>query len=308
MLTLSTSEPAEYAPIEDSYNPIIHRLNQVIRDRALNPNGPIPPIPPVLVRYAAPPDELVAKAQREIDALIEAAEVKKGMLHTLSRGFFFPFSFFPCCVSLQLVRLIRPSRLTSQNETVPPKAKSKRKRETAKPLSGLDVDALLSAQPKRPRLVTRENAIPEFKQTLASAMDMDRIREASDQMGEVICGLVTDSFGDSMYERAIEAMGVMRTELIELDEPDIYNSFLRDFKTRLLAGELGGDRREIWWKVRTSQLGLVDQSQSELSKVTSEEAQEVCGIPLPCRFCRIYLASPTPFLPRPSFYYVVFLA
>ncbi|KAL2752505.1 hypothetical protein ACRALDRAFT_1065627 [Sodiomyces alcalophilus JCM 7366] len=232
--TDQNGQPAEYAPIDDSFNPVIHRINQAVRDRALHPDGKIGPIPPALVRYAAPPEDLIAKSKREIDGLIEAAEIKK----------------------------------------VPPKSKSKRKRETVKPLSGLDVDALLNTQPKRPRLVTRDNAVPEFKQALASATDLDHVREACKQMGEVIRDLVTDSFGDSLYARAIEAMSVMRAELIELDEPDIYNTFVRGFKSRLLAGEFGGDRREMWWNVRTSRLGLIDQSQSELSKVTSEEAQE----------------------------------
>ncbi|KAM0286283.1 hypothetical protein ACHAQH_001013 [Verticillium albo-atrum] len=227
-------EPTEYAPIDESFNPAIHRINQVVRNRAIKPDGDIEPIPPILLRYAEPPEDLLTKAKIEMKALIAAAEVKK----------------------------------------VPPKAKNKRNRDAVKPLSGLDIDALLGSLPKRARLVSRGNAVPEFKQALAGAADIPTIEEATSQMGEVIRGLVTDSFGDAEYDRAIEAIGVMRAELINMEEPGMYNEFARDFKMRLLAGEFGGDRREMWWRVRTGRLGLVDATQSEVSEVTTEEAVE----------------------------------
>ena len=47
-----------------------------------------------------------------------------------------------------------------------------------------------------------------------------------------------------------------------------------------LSGELGGDRRELWWQMKGAKasLGLIDQSVSEPSNITPEEAAEVCGI------------------------------
>ena len=59
------------------------------------------------------------------------------------------------------------------------------------------------------------------------------------------------------------------------DEPTLYNEFLVQLKEKLLKEELGGDRRELWWLVRRSKLGLIDERQSEQSKVTEEEAKEV---------------------------------
>ena len=66
----------------------------------------------------------------------------------------------------------------------------------------------------------------------------------------------------------------MRHELIAVDEPDVYNSFVRDLKARLLSGELGGDRREMWWMVRAGRLGLVEVEESELSGVSGRESAE----------------------------------
>ncbi|KAK1992921.1 Ku70/Ku80 N-terminal alpha/beta domain-containing protein [Colletotrichum falcatum] len=225
--------PSEYAAIEDTYNPIIHRINQAIRQRAVKPDGAIDPVPPILVRYAVPPADLVEKSKIQVEALISAAQVKK----------------------------------------VPPKAKGKRKHEGSKPLSGLDVDALLGTQPKRPK-ISAENAIPEFKRALAVADEVDAIRDAARQMGDIVARLIADSFGDANYARAAENLGVLRGGLVDLEEPGLYNEIIKGLKVKMLSGELGGDRREMWWKVRTSGLGLIDQTTSEVSDVTSEQADE----------------------------------
>lgn len=149
-----------------------------------------------------------------------------------------------------------------------------------KPISGLDVDALLQADVKQRKQERRaldpRNAIPEFSQMVEYAEDVAGIEEAVRQMGGVIRALVTDSFGDGAYDRAVEHLGALRARMIQMEEPDLYNAFLRDFKTRLLAGELGGNRKELWWTIRHARmLGLIDSNASEASEVTPEEAAEV---------------------------------
>ncbi|KAK1239765.1 hypothetical protein MKX07_001219 [Trichoderma sp. CBMAI-0711] len=225
-------KPAEYATIDELYNPAIHRIGHAIKQRAIHPEKPVPEIPPVLLRFAAPPTELVETVQPHIDALIHAADVKK----------------------------------------VPPKAKGKRQRETVKPISGLDVDALLGEEQKGS--ISPENAIPDFKRALNSSEEVEQIADATKQMGAIVRSLITDSFGDSKYAQAMEGIGAMREELINLEEPGLYNDFVRDLKKSLLSGALGGDRRDFWFKMRWAKLGLVDKKQSEVSSVTLEEADE----------------------------------
>ncbi|EFY93891.1 Ku70/Ku80 domain & Ku-core domain containing protein [Metarhizium acridum CQMa 102] len=130
---------------------------------------------------------------------------------------------------------------------VPPKAKGRRTRETVKPISGLDVDALLGEDTKR--TVSAENPVPDFKRALGTADEMDQVEDAAKQMGNIVRSLITDSFGDSKYPQATECLGVMRDELINMDEPEMYNTFVRDLKKGLLSGALGGDRRDFWFKV-----------------------------------------------------------
>lgn len=94
-------------------------------------------------------------------------------------------------------------------------------------------------------------------------------------MGTIIRDIITSSFGGGADDRALEHMGAMREELVNFEEPGLYNAFARDVKGRMLSGELGGDRREMWWKVRKAKLGLIDGKESEVSKVTEDEAKEV---------------------------------
>ncbi|KAK3388184.1 SPOC like C-terminal domain-containing protein [Sordaria brevicollis] len=228
---------AEYAPIDDNYNPVIHHMNQAIRNRAVNPDAALPPVADILTRFTHPPEALVAKAKSEINGLIEASEVKK----------------------------------------VPPRVQGRRgRKETVKPLSGLDIDALLGES--RPRTkktpISTENAIPEFKQILETAEDDDTIENAAKQMGDIIRKLISDSFADVLYPRAAENLRVLREGLINMEVPNLYNKFLTELKGSLLSGELNGDRREMWFRwVVGGRLGLITPDESEVSAVSDVEAK-----------------------------------
>ncbi|KAI9679822.1 MAG: ATP-dependent DNA helicase II subunit 2 [Caeruleum heppii] len=229
--------PSEYMPMEDTFSPVVHRIDQVTRWRAVHPTEPLPPPYDVLTKFSNPPEELLQAAQPHLNDAIAAANVKK----------------------------------------VPPKQKGrKRNRDQPKPLSGLNVDELLGRQ-KRTKIAA-DNAIPEFKQMLATTEDPNAIEDAAKQMSGIITAQIKNSFGDIAYARAVEALSVMREELTGLEEPAIYNVFIKDLKRKLLAGELGGNRREMWWELRKSRLGLIDKKQSSLSEVTEEEGKEVAPL------------------------------
>lgn len=224
--------PAEFAPPDETFNPSIHRINNAVKHRAVHPDQSVPDIPSVLLRFASPPEDLVQRVQSRIDTLIQTAKIEK----------------------------------------VPPKAKGRYKREPIKPISGLDVDALLEVESKGK--VSPENAVPDFKRALAATEQVSEIQDATKQMGTIIRSLISASFANSKYDQAIEALGAMREELINFEEPGMYNTFVRDLKKSLLSGALGGDRREFWYKVRLLKLGLIDQAHSEVSNVSTADAEE----------------------------------
>lgn len=70
----------------------------------------------------------------------------------------------------------------------------------------------------------------------------------------------------------------MREELIGMEEPRLYNDFIKGLKGKLLAEELNGDRREMWWDVRRNQLGLITNKESDVSDVGEDEAKSVSVI------------------------------
>jgi len=108
--------------------------------------------------------------------------------------------------------------------------------------------------------------------------DIAVVANAVAQFGSIITDMIRFSLGDQKYDQAVEAIDVMRSECVELEEPGLYNEWLRGLKGRLLEeGAAGGDRREMWWKVKKARLGLIDKKTSEVSDVSEEDAQAVSG-------------------------------
>ncbi|KAF2114408.1 SPOC like C-terminal domain-containing protein [Lophiotrema nucula] len=230
-------EKTEYMPFSEVYSPLLHRINHIIRWRATHPfDTELPPPPQILTKYSAPPGELLSQAETQFQALKKAGDVKK----------------------------------------VPPKEKGRFKRsrgaDREKPLSGLDVDALLG-NPKRIK-IDAGNLVPTFKQALAATDDLEAIQSAADEMASNIKSLISSSIGESGYGRALEAIRVMREELTELEEPEIFNKFIRELKADVIGGKLKGDRREMWWRIRGSKYGLIDRKRCFASDVTEDEAAE----------------------------------
>ena len=123
--------------------------------------------------------------------------------------------------------------------------------------------------------ISASNAIPEFKQTLSHAENVETIGDTVRQMATIVEDQIRNSLGDANYDRTVESLGVMRDELVSYEEPTLYNDFLKQLKEKVLKEELGGDRRELWWLLRRNKLGLIDQQQSDRSGVTEDEAKEV---------------------------------
>jgi ATP-dependent DNA helicase 2 subunit 2 len=110
---------------------------------------------------------------------------------------------------------------------------------------------------------------------LATAETIEAVKDASGQMEKIIEGHIRTSFGDSNYDRAVEELGVLREELVDYEEPELYNDIIRRIKDKILKEQLGGDRQELWWLIRRSKIGLIDKSVSDRSEVTEEETKQV---------------------------------
>ncbi|EXJ82161.1 hypothetical protein A1O1_08230 [Capronia coronata CBS 617.96] len=154
---------------------------------------------------------------------------------------------------------------------VPPRTKGRRKyRETEKPLSGLNVEDLFRNE-KRTQ-ISPDNAIPEFKQIMQHSDDMKRVKDGIQQLASILQNWVSKSFGDANYDRVVEGLGVLRQEMLELEEPTFYNDVLRDLKKKLVAGKLGSNRNDLWYRIRISKLGLITHEVSQFSDVSQADA------------------------------------
>ena len=211
-------DPAAVATgTSDAFAPIPHRIDQAIRFRATHPAAAIPPPYAILTKYAHPPASFIP--QNRLGDLIAAAAVKK----------------------------------------VPPvagvKGRHARRDAAAQTLSGLDVQALLAKRAPQPA-VDPANPIPSFKQMLDTTRDPAGIQTAAAQLGAVIEQRVRTSVGGTADARVLEEMRVLRAELVEMEAPGVWNAWARAFRAKVLRGELGGERRELWWKVRGEGKGV----------------------------------------------------
>jgi len=65
-------------PIENTYSPILHRINQAIKRRAVRPDEPVQPPAQILIQYSQAPEDLVKKSEVQLSKLVAAANIKKG--------------------------------------------------------------------------------------------------------------------------------------------------------------------------------------------------------------------------------------
>jgi len=104
--------------------------------------------------------------------------------------------------------------------------------------------------------------------------------EACTQLGTIVHSTITGATrigaNEKELERAYEYMGVMREEMLETEEPQLYNDFAVDLKKKLLSG-LGGDiGKEVFFGLRKRQLGLISVAEAPgLSEVPASDAKEV---------------------------------
>jgi ATP-dependent DNA helicase 2 subunit 2 len=231
-MDLTDVEGDEYARMDDTFSPVLHRIEDAKKWRAVHPGSTVPQVPEVLLKYSKPPPGHINDSTLQI--LIKAADVKK----------------------------------------VPPKVKGRRRfRDVEKPLSGLDVESLFRHE-KRGKRIDPANAVPEFKQMLDLAEDEAVIPDAVRQMTAIVEAQIKNSFGDSKYNQALEGIHTMRQAMVEMEEPKLYNDMLRELKRKLIAGELGGKRMEMWYLIRSRRVGLIDKKLSPVSDVTPEQADE----------------------------------
>lgn len=232
-MSLIDDDGEELMAMEDTFSPLLHTIEGAVKHRAVHPDDGVPPKPEALMSYSKQSEGLQERSKKALARLIKAADVKK----------------------------------------VPAKVKGRRRyRDVEKPLSGLNVEDLFRKEKGDRSRISPNNAIPEFKQLLDSTQALDAITDGVSQMSRIVEDQIRTSFGDKNYNRVLELLGTVRQEMLEMEMPEVYNDALRQLKKKIMAKALGGDRSELWYKIRVTKLGLISSESSERSNVGQEEA------------------------------------
>lgn len=75
-------ESIDTLPMNDSFSPLLHRIESAVRYRAIHLNDPVLEPSGQLTKFAHPDEDMVKKSARYLEALICAADVKKGKKET----------------------------------------------------------------------------------------------------------------------------------------------------------------------------------------------------------------------------------
>lgn len=78
-LTNETRDAIQGLPIDDSFSPLLHRLDSAIRYRAVHPEDPILEPSDRLIEFSHPPEDMIKRSQPYLTKLISTADVKKGI-------------------------------------------------------------------------------------------------------------------------------------------------------------------------------------------------------------------------------------
>ncbi|GAA6003096.1 uncharacterized protein JCM10292_002859, partial [Rhodotorula paludigena] len=69
--------PTEFFSVEDSFSPAIHNIQNTLVFRLSNPDGDLPPVPPVLTKYMDPPASLAAQSEEAAQKVLRAFDIRR---------------------------------------------------------------------------------------------------------------------------------------------------------------------------------------------------------------------------------------
>ncbi|XP_062520922.1 X-ray repair cross-complementing protein 5-like [Corticium candelabrum] len=231
-----------------TFNPVLQRMFQCIRTRALNPDDALPDLDPLLAEYVQPPRELLTICEQQLEKIKELFPLEKVEKKTRKED-----------TTAAAVWKDTPSLDLDAPDAPPAKAMK------IGDESELSMAVLSKAQVKE---VGTVDPVGDFK-SLISCQDVDMFDEACQQMVRRITQLVFDSFGDQFYSKALECMHALREAAVKLREPDVFNSFLRELKSRMT-----GRSAPFWQRVKAAGISLITSAEANDSTVSRDEARE----------------------------------
>ena len=97
------------------------------------------------------------------------------------------------------------------------------------------------------------------------------IPDIAQQMQSIIEDSIRESVGNVNYDGALNYIEVFHDGMEEIEEPEMYNSWMSSLKKKMLDGKMNGDRSEMWYKIRTKKFDVAMQRPDD----DPEEAQDL---------------------------------
>ena len=229
---LSTDQ-SPFFTYRDIFSPVIHRIQQIICFRALNPESAWPPTPEILLRYTTPNEILLSDAKSVLERLKKELDLKDAPQ-----------------VNFQ---------------------KRSRDEDHVAPISGLDINELLKAgeemeaneysssikQKKssytgNSQQIGLENPEEDFLRLLD---DNDRtIEPIFKRMANVIREMILTSTNGIQYPKIISAISTLRRQADEWEEGMFYNDFVHQLRLDLDGDRLGSNHLALWFAIQEKSL------------------------------------------------------
>ncbi|KAF9276786.1 X-ray repair cross-complementing protein 5 [Mortierella alpina] len=334
-LNLKPSEEEEYLKPEETFNPAVQRHKQLVEFRALNPdkNKPLPPLNPILEAQLRPIPELEINAQPAADNLIRLWDIKKveqplkgkrGYQATLEED------KDKDGISAQQSGAGVPGSAATGGSLFEGLTGNKRHKSesvfgtaTSGSVNGrgpggsafgagaagdLAASGMIPFEMSAVREVGTSDPVKDFQAMVRIAVIQSQqgvrlagagfvtVALAVDQMKAMVFKLISTSFGDQLYEKAIDCLKSLREFLSSADPSlltaeseaerkeiakervDTWNSFIKEVKQTSLNTSTSPLRTDFWDLIvkHKRELGLltIDEVPSGANGVSEEEADQ----------------------------------
>ncbi|KAG0174007.1 ATP-dependent DNA helicase II subunit 2 [Apophysomyces sp. BC1034] len=255
--------PHEYLLPEQTFNPTLWRLNDAIKNRALNDAAPIPEPHPDLLAQLKPVPELVEKTKHQVEIMKALFKVKKVDRPLKKRGY--------GAVKADEIADEAGTRLPSVDEIIHTQRPEETKRARSEDLSY--EETIQSFMNESVREIKSNDPVKDFNLMVANTRE-DLVTEAVEQMGNMILRLVSTSLGDQNYKKVLECLRAMRDTAAKEDESEAFNKYLHELKSQCDLGNPSSRRLDFWQLVVDANMTLITKEEARDSKVTSAEAEE----------------------------------
>ncbi|KAJ3043868.1 X-ray repair cross-complementing protein 5 [Rhizophlyctis rosea] len=243
------------------FNPGYQRLWQCIAHRACHPDDPtLPPVDQRLIDGISPDKRIVERSQDALEKVKEAFTIKKVEQKASSKR---AWANRAAAAAGEL----DTEAVLDQNDE---EASANKRVKTEEPFSGeMNISKLTQRIVEK---VGTVDPVSDFN-AMFGRTDVDLVSDAVQQMSDVIVKLVTESFGDQLYPKAMDCLVALRAGCAREDESETFNGWLRELK-RMLTQGAHTRHQEFWKRVRAKGVTLITKEEAGDSAVESGEAQE----------------------------------